>query len=374
VLQLSSPWVGWAQSQLDDIRSAGRWRSTRSFDSHGAKGSINGQSVVSFASNDYLGLSTHPLVQAAACEAIGRWGTGSTASRLVVGSRQCHQDLEEEIADWKTTDRAILFPTGYAANVGVLGVVGGPDATIFSDELNHASIVDGCRLSRSAVAIYRHCDVDQLDDLLSSASGRKVVGTDSVFSMDGDVAPMDELGEVCARHHALLVLDGAHAVLGPDGPEHIDGLEVVHIGTLSKTLGSLGGWAAASGPLVDLFINRARSYIFTTALSPADTAAGLAAPRILRSQEGVELVDRLRAIVERVRAGHPSPIVPVVLGEEDVAVSASASLLERAILVPAIRPPTVPVGSSRLRIALSAAHDSDMVDHLLATMSELGLR
>lgn len=367
-------WADWAESELAEIRAAGRWRSTRTFDARGVSGELDGRPVLSFASNDYLGLATHPAVQAAAREAIDRWGTGATASRLIVGSRSCHDELEVEIADWKRTEKAILFPTGYSANVGVLGVVGGPDVTVFSDELNHASIIDGCRLSRSHVSVYRHCDVDHLGHLLSTSNGRAVVVSDSVFSMDGDVAPVQALGELCARHGALLILDEAHAVLGPCGPEPIDGLDIIRVGTLSKTLGSLGGWAATSAPVVDLLVNRARSYIFTTALSPADTAAGLAALRIVRSTEGSLLIDRLRAIVGRVNCNHPSPIIPLLLGDEGVAVKTSASLLERGILVPAIRPPTVPAGTSRLRIALSAGHDDEMIERLLAALADLGLR
>ncbi len=367
-------WADWAEFELAEIRAAGRWRSNRTFDARGAIGELDGRAVVSFASNDYLGLATHPAVQAAARQAIDRWGTGSTASRLIVGSRPCHDELEVEIADWKHTEKAILFPTGYSANVGVLGVVGGPDVTVFSDELNHASIIDGCRLSRSQVSVYRHCDLDQLGHLLSTTNGRAVVVSDSVFSMDGDVAPLQPLGELCARHGALLILDEAHAVLGPHGPEPIDGLDIIRVGTLSKTLGSLGGWAAAAAPLVDLLVNRARSYIFTTALSPADTAAGLAALRIVRSTEGSLLIDRLRTIVDRVSRNHPSPIIPIILGDEGVAVKASASLLEQGILVPAIRPPTVPAGTSRLRIALCAGHDDEMIERLIAALADLGLR
>jgi 8-amino-7-oxononanoate synthase len=367
-------WADWAESELAGIHIAGRWRSNRTFDARGANGELDGRPVVSFASNDYLGLATHPAVEAAAREAIDRWGTGSTASRLIVGSRPCHHELEVEIADWKRTAKALLFPTGYSANVGVLGVVGGPEVTVFSDELNHASIIDGCRLSRSQVSVYRHCDLDHLGQLLSTTNGRAVVVSDSVFSMDGDVAPVQELGALCARHGALLILDEAHAVLGPHGPEPIDGLDLIRIGTLSKTLGSLGGWAATSAPLVDLLVNRARSYIFTTALSPADTAAGLAALRIVRSAEGSLLINRLSSIVDRVNSNHPSPIIPLLLGDEDVAVKASAALLERGILVPAIRPPTVPVGTSRLRIALSAGHDDEMIDRLLTALADLGLR
>jgi 8-amino-7-oxononanoate synthase len=366
------PWHDWAGEQLDAVRAAGQWRANRTFDARGPVGELEGRDVTSYASNDYLGLASHPRVVAATHAAIDRWGTGATASRLIVGTRPGHVALEAELAAWKHTDRALVFSSGYAANAGVLTAFGGRDATIFSDELNHASIIDGCRLSRSTVQVFRHNDVEHLAALLAATPGRRIVVADAVFSMDGDEAPVTELAELCNRTGSLLVLDEAHAVLGPAVPE-LDGLDVVHVGTLSKTLGSLGGWVAASGRLIDLLVNRARSYIFTTALSPADTAAASAALDVLRSAEGVALLAHLRGLVERVRPGHPSPVIPVVLGEEERAVKAASALLDAGILVPAIRPPTVPAGTSRLRIALSAAHTMPMVDRLVAELDRLGL-
>ena len=357
-------WTAWAEAELDSVRSAGRWRQPRDLDALGPSGN--------FASNDYLGLTAHPAVRAAAAAAIERWGTGSGSARLIVGSRPVHTDLEQELADWKGTERAVLFTTGFAANLGVLTSVGGPDVTILSDELNHASIIDGCRLSRAHVEIYRHADVDHVDALLAAAPGPAVVVTDTVFSMDGDLAPLEALASRCVAHGALLVLDEAHAVLGPEVPA-VDGLEVLRVGTLSKTLGALGGFVAGPASLCDLLVNRARSYIFTTASTPADAAAALAAVRLLRSPAGDELVARLRSHVERLRPGHPSPIVPVIVGEEDAAVAAAAALLERGYLVPAIRPPTVAPGTSRLRITLSAAHTTEQVDGLAAALLDVGV-
>lgn len=366
-------WARWVAAELDGIRAAGRWRENRSFDALGPRGVREGRPVTSFASNDYLGLSAHPAVLSAAHGALDRWGAGSTASRLIVGTRPGHTELEEAIAAWKGSARALVFPTGYAANVGVLSTLGGPDVTVLSDELNHASIIDGCRLGRSTVAVYRHGDLDHVDDLLRSTPGRVLVVTDTVFSMDGDTADLDGLAARCAAHGALLVLDEAHAVLGPHLPA-VDGLQAVRVGTLSKTLGSLGGWVAGDQDMIDLLVNRARSFIFTTALTPADTAAGLAALAVLRSAEGAALLARLRTLVERVRPGHPSPIIPILLGDEERAVKAAAALLDRGLLVPAIRPPTVPQGTSRLRIALSAAHTGAMVDDLVTALDSLGLR
>jgi 7-keto-8-aminopelargonate synthetase-like enzyme len=218
--------------------------------------------------------------------------------------------------------------------------------------------------------VYRHADVEHLAALLREREGsgrRPIVVTDTVFSMDGDVAPVTELADVCVRHGALLVLDEAHAVLGPD-PD-LEAVDALRVGTLSKTLGSLGGFVAGPSSLADLVVNRARSYIFTTASTPADAAAALAALAVLRSPEGDALRARLRAHVERVRPGHPSPIVPVVLGSEERALAAAAELLELGFLVPAIRPPTVPPGTSRLRVALSAAHTDEQVDALARALA-----
>ena len=367
-------WARWAEDQLAAVRAERRWREPRDFDALGPEGRLEGRAgpIVSFASNDYLGLTAHPAVRQAAAEALDRWGTGSGSARLIVGSRPVHTRLEEELADWKGSGEAVVFPTGFSCNLGALGVVGGPGVTICSDELNHASIIDGCRLARAEVAVYRHADVDDLERRMAEAPGPVVVVTDAVFSMDGDVAPLHEIGRRCAARGALLVVDEAHSVLGPDLPG-VPGLEVLRIGTLSKTLGALGGFVAGPAALCRLIVNRARPYVFTTAPTPADAAAALAAVRVLRSEEGAGLVARLRSNVDRVAPGHPSPIVPVVVGGEDDALRAAAALLDRGLLVPAIRPPTVPPGTSRLRITLSAAHSDDQVGLLVGALAELGL-
>ena len=349
-------WSAWAAGERARIEASGRWRSIRTPD----------PALVCFASNDYLGLTRHPAVVAAAHDALDRWGTGSGAARLVVGSRPVHDALEAELAEWKGAEAALLFSSGYAANVGVLSALAGPGVRVLSDELNHASIIDGCRLSRAEVCVYRHNDLDHAAALLGEASGRAVVVTDAVFSMDGDEAPVAELAELCATHGALLVLDEAHAVLGPRCD--VDPTALLRVGTLSKTLGALGGFVAGPRSLVELLVNRARSFVFSTALSPADAAAAQAALRVLRSAEGEALVARLRHNVERVAPGHASPIVPIVLGDEQAALAASAALLEQGLLVPAIRPPTVPEGTSRLRVALSAAHTDTEVDALVAAL------
>ncbi len=364
----------WAAREAADIRAAGRWRQPRTFDARGPVGDIDGRRVVSFASNDYLGLSMHPAVVEAGRDALSRWGAGATASRLVVGSRPIHDDLERALATWKQTDAAVLFPSGYAANLGVIGALGGPDCLVVSDELNHASIIDACRLSRSEVVVTRHNDVAHVDDVLTrSTADRAIVVTDTVFSMDGDEAPVADLASCCARHGALLVLDDAHAVLGPH-PSALDGADpdlIVRVVTLSKALGAMGGAVCGPQGLVDLVTNRARSAIFTTALSPADAAAAHAAVGVVHSPEGGELTERLRHHVDRVRPGHPSPIIPVVIGAEKAAMAAAGRLLDRGLLVPAIRPPTVAPGTARLRVALSAAHTDAQIGDLVAALGDL---
>jgi 8-amino-7-oxononanoate synthase len=365
-------WREWAGAEADGIRAAGRWREPRDLDAAGPEGKLapDGRPVVSFASNDYLGLTQHPAVVAAARAALDRWGAGSGSARLIVGSRPVHADLEGALAEWKSTERAVLFPTGFATNLGVLATFGGPGVLVCSDELNHASIIDGCRASRAHIEVYRHRDRDHLEHLLTTIPAeRALVVTDTVFSMDGDVADVDALATICAHHGALLVLDEAHAVLGPE-PD-LSGVDVLRVGTLSKTLGSLGGFVAGARRFTELVVNRARSYIFTTALSPADSAAALAAVAVVRSDEGVALRRRLRANVHRLRPGHPSPIVPVVLGDEARTLAAAGALLEQGMLVPAIRPPTVPPGTSRLRVTLSAAHTRSQVDALAAALASL---
>lgn len=370
-------WGARIDARLGAIRAEGRWRSVRAFDALGPHGTLpDGATVTSFASNDYLGLSAHAAVVAAAHDALDRWGTGATASRLVVGSRPPHHDLEADLAAWKGTEAALVFPTGYAANVGVLTALAGPGTRILSDALNHASIVDGCRLARGELAVVPHADLDALAAALAADERPTVVVTDSVFSMDGDAADLDALADLCARHGAGLVLDEAHAVLGPDlDPAAHPDLLLVRVGTLSKALGALGGFVACSAAVRDLLVNVARPFIFTTALAPADAAAARAALAVVRSAEGDALRATLRGHVDRLAPGHPSPIVPVVLGEEDLAVAAADALLAQGLLVPAIRPPTVPPGTSRLRVALSVAHTAADVTRLvdaLATLSRTG--
>ena len=381
----SSPWTAWVDGSCRTVEAAGQWRRPRAFDAKGPAGLLEEagtapRPVVSFASNDYLGLTTDPGVVAAAHRALDRWGSGSGASRLVTGSRPVHAELEAALASWKECDRALVLPTGFAANLSVLSVFGGEGAHVFSDELNHASIIDGCRLGRAGVTVYPHRDLDRLDALVDRTPGRRIIVTDTVFSMDGDEADLAGLVTLAHRHGALLVLDEAHAVLGPElpGGAASDRGDILRMGTLSKTLASLGGFVAGPSRFVELLENRARPYIFTTAPTPADAAAALAALAIVRSPRGAALRARLARHVERVarqvgRPGQRSPIIPVVIGDEADAVSASAGLLALGLWVPAIRPPTVPRGTARLRITLSSVHTDEQVDRLVSGLAALGL-
>jgi 8-amino-7-oxononanoate synthase len=362
--------LGWIAGELERLEDEGLRRHPATLSSPpGSEVVVGGRRVLQLCSNDYLGLAGDPRLRRAARAATLRWGAGTGASRLVSGTGEAHRALEAELARFKGCEDAIVFSSGYLANLGTIAALAGRGDAVFSDELNHASIVDGCRLSRARVAVYRHADPDHLDRLLAEVPARRrLVVTDTVFSMDGDVAPVNELAARCSARGALLVLDEAHAVLGPD--PHLDGVDHLRVGTLSKHLGSVGGFVTGPRRFVDLLVNRARPFIFTTASPPADAAAALAALGVLRSGEGDELVARLRANVDVVAAGHPSPIVPVVLGDEDAAVAASAALRDRGLLVPAIRPPTVAPGTSRLRISLSATHTPEHLQLLLDALAD----
>lgn len=367
--------AGWDKvvaEALGAVAAANQMRRPRDLDGPGPTAAESGREVLVFASNDYLGLTGHPAVRAAAAAAVRAFGTGSGSARLIAGSRPVHTELEARIAAWRGTEAAVLFTTGYAANLGVVAVFGRRASLICSDELNHASIIDGCKLARAPTRVYPHGDAAAVDDLLEGADGRGMVVSDSVFSMDGDLAPVAELSEVCAARGALLILDDAHAVL--DHPEDLHPeCRTLRVGTLSKAVGALGGYACGPQPYADLLVNKARSYIFTTALTPAAAAAALAAIDVIDSPEGVKLKARLRANIDRVRPGHPSPIIPVVLGDEAAAMAASEDLVAAGILVPAIRPPTVPAGTSRLRVTVSAAHTDADIDRLLDALAQAGI-
>ncbi len=354
---------------------------------------IDGHSVIQLCSNDYLGLAAHPAVTRAAAEAALEYGAGAGSARLIVGTSAPHAALERDIAELKQTGAAVVLSSGYHANTGVLPILAGADDVVFSDELNHASLIDGCRLSRAAVRVYRHADADHLERLLREAGGfrRRLIVTETVFGMDGDLAPLADLAAAARRHDAWIVVDEAHAtgVFGRTGAGLVSELGLteavdVQIGTLSKALGSLGGYAAGSASLGDWVINAARTFIYTTALPPAAVAAARAAIAVLSAEperrdrlwaHATWLRERLTEIGYRLGPSR-SPILPVLVGDAEGAARLSDALLARGVLVPAIRPPTVPDGTARLRVTPTASHTAadlaEAIDAFAAAGRETG--
>ena len=374
--------------ELERIRAGGLWRELRRIE--GAVDTwveVDGRRALLLCSNNYLGLANHPALAAAAAEAARRYGVGAGASRLISGSLAIHRDLEARLARFKHTEAAVLFPTGYHANLGAITALVGKDDAVFSDRLNHASIIDGCRLSGAAVHVYPHADVDALAALLRRhPARRRLVVTDSVFSMDGDHAPLGAIAAVAAEHGALLMVDEAHAtgVEGPTGAGLVEALGLgaaidVQMGTLGKALGAAGAFVAGSARLVDLLVNRARSLIYTTALPPpvvaaVDAALDVVAREPERRARLASLANRLRERLRTVGFTVPDgsgPIIPVIAGTSERALAWSRGLLEHGVFVQAIRPPTVPPGTARLRVTLMATHTDEDVEHAVAAFAAL---
>ncbi len=359
--------------------------------SQGSRICLDGQEVVLLCSNNYLGLADHPHLKEAAIDAIGRYGASSGAARLVSGTMELHRALEERLARFKGTDGAIVFNGGYAANVGIVQALVGRGDTVYSDRLNHASIVDGCLLSRAGFVRYPHNDMTALRRLLEKhrGKGRQLIVTDGVFSMDGDVAPLRELAALKREFGALLMVDDAHGtgVLGTGGRGSVELSGVsedvdIQMGTLGKGLGSFGAYAAASAEIVDYLRNRARSYIFSTSLPPAVLAATLAALDLVESSDGRLLRERLARHAEWFRGalqgagfdtmGSSTQIVPIMVGEPAPTMEFSRLLLEEGFFVQGIRPPTVPAGSCRLRCTLMATHTPEELTAAVAAITRIG--
>ena len=334
---------------------------------------LDGRDVVLLGSNNYFGLSTHPQVIAAAVEATQVFGTGASGSRLISGNSELYTTLETNLAKTKNTEAALVFSSGYAANTSIIPVLAGEGDLILSDTLNHASIIDGCRLSRATTKVYRHCDVEHLTTLLSESAAfrRRLIVTDSVFSMDGDIAPLPDIYEVATRYDAMLLVDDAHGfgVLGRDGSGTVshfglDGEGIIQMGTLSKAIGALGGYIAGRHVLVELLINKARGFIFTTGLPPATLAAANAALDVMRSSP--DLRQRLFSHAKCLKTAlahlgytllpSETQILPVILGSPQRATRIADALLVKAVFAPAIRPPAVPPDTSRLRLTVMATH------------------
>lgn len=335
------------------------------------------------ASNNYLGLTFDSRVIEGAVKGARQYGTGSGGSRLVSGTFPLFTELENELAKFKNTEKALVFNTGYMANVGTISAIADKNTIIFSDSLNHASIIDGCRLSKATIKAYSHCDVEELKFLLKQAdrNARKLIVTDGVFSMDGDIAPLDTLYELSREYNALLMVDDAHAT-GTIGNGHgtaayfnLEKEIDIQLGTLSKSLGSVGGYVAGNSTIIDYLVNTSRSFIFSTALSPADIGAALAALHVLetdtsvlgRLQENVNYMsDQLTSM--GIDSTNETPIFPILIGSNEDTLAVSDYLYEAGIIGTAIRPPTVPIGESRIRLTVTAAHNKEQIDYVCQSL------
>ncbi len=378
------------QARLAELEQLGLRRRLRLISGpQGPRVLLDGKPVLLLCSNNYLGLADHPRVREAAAQAAMRWGVGAGASRLVSGTMTIHRRLEERLAEWEGSEACVLFGSGYLANVGVIGALAGKGDVVFSDELNHASIVNGCRMSGAEVVVYRHLDVEHLEWGLrrhgKQGGQRRLIATDAVFSMDGDIAPLREIVALAQAYGARTLVDEAHAtgLLGPGGrgavaqaglQEEVD----VRVGTLSKALGSYGAYVCASAQMTDYLVNTSRPLIFSTAPGPPAVAGALAALEVL--QERPHRVERLHAAARALREalaaeGFPvrpgeMPIVPIVVGDEHDAMRMCEAALERGVFAQGIRPPTVPAGTSRLRLAAMASHTPAELREAARTLAE----
>ena len=349
---------------------------------------IEGKTYLSFCSNNYLGLASHPSVVAAVKDAVELYGWGAGASRLVSGNMTLHETLENEISKFKKKDAAIVFPTGYMANLGVITSLVSNGDLVICDKLNHASIIDGCRLSGADFRVYAHCNMEKLENILKKSAkyNCKLIVTDSVFSMDGDLAPLPDLVKIAAKYNAMLMVDEAHGtgVFGENGRgvvEHYDlGNEVyVVMGTLSKAIGSLGGYVSGDIDLISYLRNKARTFMYTTALPPAVCAASIAGIKLIQEDPSmrVSLWNNVRFIKDKLNSlnintiSSESQIIPILIGDAKKAVKVSKLLYDNGILIPAIRPPTVPANSSRLRMTVMSSHTKQDLERLSQTLSDV---
>jgi 8-amino-7-oxononanoate synthase len=375
------------EARLLELESLGLQRKTRHVSGpQGPRVLLDGKPVLLLCSNNYLGLADHPRVRSAAAEAAMRWGAGAGASRLVSGTMTPHRRLEERLAAFKGRDSALLFGSGYLANTGVIAALARPGDVVFSDERNHAAIIDGCRMSRAETFVYDHGDLDHLEWGIEQAEGRgALIVTDSVFSMDGDVAPLEGLVEVSARHGVRLVVDEAHATgtMGPGGRGALalEGLEDqvdVIVGTLGKALGSYGAFVACERAMARYLINAARTFIFSTAPSPPSVAAALAALELLEQRP--HRVTKLQANAAALRSelellgfdvgGSHTHILPLIVGDAERAVELCEAALQRGVFAQAIRPPTVPPQTSRLRLSVMASHGQEELREAARSLAE----
>ncbi len=375
--------------ELEKIKKSGLYRKLNIVGSaQGTHLEINGKTYLNFCSNNYLGLANNPLVIKAVKDAVEKYGWGAGASRLVSGNMKLHEALEGEISRFKGKEASIVFPTGYMANIGTISSLVSKGDLVICDKLNHASIIDGCRLSGADFRVYPHCDIEKLENVLmkSTKYSRKLIVTDTVFSMDGDLAPLPDIVRIARKCNAMVMVDEAHGtgVFGKRGGgvvEHFNLSEKVNIimGTLSKAVGSLGGYVSGDADLINYLRNKARSFMYTTALPPAVCAASIAAIKLIRENPSLRtsLWNNVRYLKEKLELlnfnviSSESPIIPILIGDAKKAVDVSKFLYKKGILIPAIRPPTVPAKSSRLRMTVMSAHTRKDLERLLEVLSDV---
>ncbi|HVO69764.1 MAG TPA: glycine C-acetyltransferase [Aggregatilineaceae bacterium] len=382
--------TAWISQEIASLREQGLFTNIRTLSSaQGAWLVVDGKHVLNFCANNYLGLANHPRLVDAAKNAMDQYGVGPAAVRTIAGTMDLHLQLENRLAAFKGVEAAITFQSGFAANLATIPALVGKDDVIFSDRLNHASIIDGCRLSRARIAAYEHCDPDDLREQIAAVGeyGRRLIVTDGVFSMDGDIAPLSELYEVAAEHDILLMVDDAHGegVLGKGGRGIVDhfglhGKVDIEVGTLSKAFGVVGGVVAGKQIIIDWLRQRGRPFLFSSAMTVPDVAACLAAVDVL--EESTELVERLWSNADYFKTnmnrlgfdtGHTqTPIVPVLLGEAPLAQQFSKRLFEEGVFAMAIGFPTVPQGKARIRVMNSATHTRDDLDQALGIFAKVG--
>lgn len=368
--------------KIEGLKSEGLYRFLKTVDSdQGPEISCQGKKYLNFSSNNYLGLANHPQLTDASIKATKEFGTSSGASRLITGSMTLTQELEAAIAKFKGSEAALVFNSGYHANLGIISALMGEGDTIFSDEWNHASLIDGCRLSKAPTQVYRHGDSEHLESLLKkSTSIRKLITTDSVFSMDGDLCPLPQIMKLAERYDAWVLVDEAHAtgVFGKQGRGVVEHFGVdpqnprlIQMGTFGKALGSFGAYVCGPRAMIDYLINRARTFIYTTALPPSVMAASLAAIKLI--EEDFSLKEKLWENVEYFKRGLDalavSPIIPIIIGDAQRTIDISNQLFESGIWATGIRPPTVPNGTSRIRFTIMATHTREQLDKCLTAIA-----
>jgi 8-amino-7-oxononanoate synthase len=368
-------------NELAELEKEGLYRSIRKIDKvQGSKCWIQGKELINFCSNNYLGLADHPKVKQRAIDILKKYGVGSGASRLVSGNFDVHEELENRIKEYEGTEAAIIFPTGYMANLGTIQALVGPEDSVIVDKLDHASIIDGARLSGAKLMVYGHKYIEKLEKALkkSSASRRKLIVSDHIFSMDGDIANLKELINMSEKYGAMLMLDVAHST-GVAKLKISDGQNVIIMGTLSKAIGALGGFVAGSQELIDYLRNRARAYIYTTALPPAIAAAASASFEIIMSDDSLnkklwENIEHLKRKLQPLgfdTIGSETQIIPLLIGDTRRTMEISQYLFDNGIFLSAIRPPTVPKDTSRLRLTVTAMHSKEDIDKLIKVLREV---